>query len=538
MMKLNLYTRIFYALMLLSLSTVVMAQSFTVENEQAPNGSATVAVDWNLVVGGGLEGIQVDVTFDDSILTPVLDGGGPAVLNCFTSVDAAVPEACNQINPSTIRISISNFPGTPLASDANGTITFDVAGGTADVTTPITVAIFGEEPVGTGTVLNDGGVEFIAGPPAVLEVTPPSIDFGSGISPTTLGPETVTIANTGAAGAPDVNVSNLDFSGADAAQFSIVGGTCVGTSFAVSAGGQCTVDIELAVNAVATFSATFDVFADVADGAVVLTGEGTAGPVASFAIDPATAAFGTVDLGDMPQSIVHTVTNDGDAGSTLELNDLSYAGDAEFSIATDCPATLAQGATCTVTVTFDAAANGPYTGTVTAVTNVGTFEVPVTGEADSVPVLAVNPDFGAVDLGSGPAGTIIDFGPGSFTNTGSADGDVTCGLSGADAGLFVASATQGGPALSFPVTIPANDSVDFFLSCRLPDDAMQGDTFTADLTCTSPDDANFDGVHNLSCGVQEFQFIPVPTMQPWALVLFSMLMLIAGGIGIRFFRAS
>jgi hypothetical protein len=373
-------------------------------------------------------------------------------------------------------------------------------------------------------------INVVSGPPAVLEVTPPSIDFGSGISPTTLGPETVTIANTGAAGAPDVNVSNLDFSGADAGQFSITGGSCAGTAFAVAAGTSCTVDIELAVNAVATFNADFDVTADVGNASVALEGVGTAGPVASFAISPPDATFGQVDLNDFPQSIVHTVTNDGDPGSTLELTSVTLGGTPEFSLATDCPATLAQGASCTVTVTFDSAvAGGPFADTVTAVTNVGTFEVPVSGEAVSAPILGVNPPFGPVDLGQGPAGSIITAN-GAFSNTGSAPGDVACNITGPDAAIFTATPSAG--------TIPAGGTVGFELACRLPDGAEQGDVFTADLNCSSPDDLAFDGVHNLSCGVQEFQSVPVPTMQPWALVLFSMLMLIAGGIGIRFFRAS
>jgi len=262
---------------------------------------------------------------------------------------------------------------------------------------------------------------------------------------------------------------------------------------------------------------------------VALEGEGTAGPVAGFDIDPPTAAFGTVDLNNMPQSIVHTITNDGDPGSTLELNDLSYSGDPEFGIASGCPATLAQGASCEVTVTFDSAANGSFTGTVTAVTNVGTFEVPVSGEADSVPALDVTPPFGPVNLGNGSAGSILTA-AGQFSNTGSADGDVSCNLSGPDAGIFSVNPSMG--------TVTAGGTVDFELACRLPEGAADGDTFTAALNCSSLDDPNFEGTHDLSCGIQSVEFIPVPTMQPWALVLFSMLMLIAGGIGVRFFRAS
>ncbi len=506
----------------LMLSTTGQAQEWVFEDVTVPVGSTTASVNWTYTGGGGSSQNTVDIPGTNGIITGIAD-----LSNCILVEDADNTSCLD--NGGTIRITMLNFDTANELGDASGTIVFSIDPAATDGQSGVVDATEVAGGFDVVPTITDGSVTVQAGPPAVLDVTPPSIDFGSGISPTTLGPETVTIANTGSAGAPDVNVSNLAFSGADAGQFSITGGSCAGTAFAVAAGTSCTVDIELAVNAVATFNADFDVTADVANASVALTGEGTAGPVASFSINPATAAFGQVDLNDLPQSIVHTVTNDGDPGSTLELTSVTLGGTPEFSLATDCPATLAQGVSCTVTVTFNTGAvGGPFADTVTAVTNVGTFEVPVSGEAVAQAVLDVNPPFGPVDLGQGPAGSIITAN-GTFSNTGSADGDVACNITGPDAAIFTATPSAG--------TIPAGGTVGFELACRLPDGAEQGDVFTADLNCSSPDDAAFDGVHNLSCGVQEFQSVPVPTMQPWALVLFSMLMLIAGGIGIRFFRA-
>jgi len=481
----------------------------------------SVSIDFTFVSEGtsdaGFQFVMSDETVFSSInLSNCLAGNNAVISSCVIPGSA----------PDTIRITLANDPTTPLV-DFVGTIVFTIDGAAS---APQTVDLVWDQAFTNTTPAanvthNDGAVEIVSGPPAVLDVTPPSINFGNVISPGT-ATETVTIANSGTAGAPDLDVTALTFS--DAA-FSAAGGTCGAPTFSLSAGSSCTVDVEFSAAAVQSYLGDLDVVSSVGTEIVALEGEGTAGPVAGFDIDPPTAAFGTVDLNNMPQSIVHTITNDGDPGSTLELNDLSYSGDPEFGIASGCPATLAQGASCEVTVTFDSAANGSFTGTVTAVTNVGTFEVPVSGEADSVPALDVTPPFGPVNLGNGSAGSILTA-AGQFSNTGSADGDVSCNLSGPDAGIFSVNPSMG--------TVTAGGTVDFELACRLPEGAADGDTFTAALNCSSLDDPNFEGTHDLSCGIQSVEFIPVPTMQPWALVLFSMLMLIAGGIGVRFFRAS
>jgi len=512
-------------------SSSVLAQEFSAGTDSAqPSGTATIPLAYDS--DGNVGQLIVQVTFDNTVLTADLS-------NCLSDLEephASFPFTdCVEVGPGSISITISDAGSAEIVTQSIGTIDFAVDGAaTAPSSEPIGIVIqdvtdTGGNTIGTGTVTSvDGSVEIISGPPAVLDVSPASIPFGNVISPGT-ATETVTIANTGTAGAPDLDVTALTFS--DAA-FSASGGTCGAPTFSVSAGDSCTVDVEFSAAAVQSYTGDLDVVSSVGTSTVALTGEGTAGPVAAFSITPGTAAFGTVDLSNLPQDIVHTVENTGDAGSTLELTSVTLGGTAEFSLGTDCPASLAQGETCTVTVTFDSAVvGGPFNDTVTAVTNVGTFEVPVSGEAAAQAVLAVNPPFGPVNLGSGPAGSIVSAN-GALSNTGSADGAVNCTLNDST-GVFSTS-----PSPISGVNVPAGGSVGFTLACDLPDEASQGDTFSATLDCLSPDDQDFEGTHTLSCGVQEFQVIPVPTMQPWALVLFSMLMLIAGGIGIRFFRAS
>ncbi len=498
------------------------AQEWVFEDVTVPVGSTTASVDWTYTGGAGSSQNSVDIPASVGILT------GVDLSNCIITEGADTASCLN--NAGTIRITMLNFDAANELGNASGTLVFDVDPAAIDGDSQDVIATAVPGGFDIAPTITNGSVS-IAAVSAVLNVTPPTISFGNQQQATTSAPQPVTISNDGTDGI-DLEVSAINVTG----DFAVAGGgTCGAVPFTLTDGSSCTQNVEFTPTALGARTGTLTVVSDAGittNDAVDLDGEGTAGPVAVFLIDPATAAFGTVDLGDMPQSIVHTVENDGDAGSTLELNSVVYTGDAEFSISsTTCGATLAADETCTVTVTFDAAANGNYTGSVDVETNVGNFSVPVTGEAASVAVLSVNPPFGPVDLGSGPPGS-TQTANGSISNTGSADGDFTCALGGPDAAVF---STNPSPLSG---TVTAGGDVAFSLSCALPTAAAEGDIFNATLTCSSPDDATFAGTHELSCSVLSVPVIPVNTLQPWALILFSMLMLAVGGLSIRFVRAS
>lgn len=504
----------------LLMASSVQAQTVTIGDVVINEGAATADVPWNFAPGNGATSWSVDIPDSVGILT------GVDLTDCIQVEDADLQACVN--NGGTVRITLTNFVD-PLGV-SSGILRFSIDPAAVDGNSAIVDAEpvpGGEAPPGTVIIVDDGSVTVTA-VSAILNVTPANINFGNQQTGTTSAPQSVTVSNDGTDGV-DLTISAITPTG----DFNVSGGTCiVGTTLAD--GADCTVDVTFSPAADGAAAGTLVIASDAGtttNDTVALEGTGTPGPTAAFSITPNTAAFGTVDLGNMPQSIVHTVENTGDAGSTLDLNSVVYNGDAEFSIsATTCGASLAAGATCTVTVTFNAAANGNYTGSVDVSTNVGDFSVPVTGTADSVPALTVNPPFGGVFLGNGAAGDTVSAN-GTLTNNGSADGDFTCTLGGPDAAVF---STTPSPLSG---TVTAGGSVPFTLSCALPGGAADGDTFNATLTCSSTADANFAGTHELSCGVQTIEFIPVPTMKPWSLVLFSMLMLIAGGLGIRFFRA-
>ena len=505
----------------------LLAQDIDVEvSSVSGNPGATVEVEISFFGNGDARNIDMDLQVSDLTAFTSTDAS-----NCDTNVDADLGSCQLRAAPDddTLRYGFINAADPMETCDPCGTWSFTIDPGATPgdtFTIDLVQSNFENDP----TVNFTQGVITVVDASAVLNVDPTSIPFGNQQTGTTSAAQAVTVSNDGTDGI-DLELTGFTFSGpfADAG----TGDCSIGTTLAD--GENCTVDVEFSPvadgAAMGDLVVASDAGATTAD-TVDFTGTGTPGPIAAFTINPNVAAFGTVDLGDMPQSIVHTIENTGDAGSTLELNSLAYTGDAEFSVTDNtCPASLGATESCTVTVTFDAAADGMYTGDVDVSTNVGDFNVPVSGEAASVAVLSINPPFGPVDLGDGLAGETITAN-GAITNDGSAPGDFSCVLGGADAGVF---STNPSPLSG---VVPAGDDVGFSLSCNLPTSSMDGDTFNATLTCTSDDDDTFGGVHSLSCGTQNIPMIPVPTMQPWALVLFSMLMLIAGGIGIRFFRAS
>ncbi len=519
------------AFTLLCLGSSAFAQdwTFTVSDEQGqPNDTVTLVV--TIEHTGTTEAFSVDLQVADTSQFSNVDFS-----NCMATFPPAFIQTCGfrpAPNDDFIRIQWSSAtPGVPWPASESATIDFTIDGA-ATTGNIVPITIDNANVAGDTTAFNDGSIEIVSGPPAVLDVSPPAINFGTGVAPTTLGPETVTIANAGAAGAPDLTVNTLGFSGATPGQFSIAGGSCAATPFDLAQGASCTVDIELDANAVAVFTADFDVDSSAGADSVALTGEGTAGPQSTLTITPDPMAFGTVDLGNLPVTDTFVAENTGDAGSSLTIASFTLGGDVEFSVAADgCTgATLNAGDTCSVDIEFDSAVNGMFNGTGSFVSNANSGanqDIAISGEADSVANLVINPPFGPVNLGLGAPGDIVSAN-GSVENTGSASGDFSCVLGGPDAAIF---STAPDPLVG---PVAAGDTLPFTLSCAIPTAAGEGDVFSATLTCTG----DLDGTHELTCGASLVPVIPVPTMQPWALALFALMMLIVGGFSIRYFRTN
>lgn len=529
MFKWNRYASLLVAALgMLCLSPSLFAQTMTVSDETAATGASSVVVDWNYTGGGGVEGYSIDITFDDTLLTPQTTGTD--VDGCLSGTDADL-ESCQQTAANTIRITLTNLGG-PELPDQSGTMTFDIAGGAiAGDMSGLALSVASTTPPATPITLNDGSVE-IVDVSAILNVQPANINFPATENGTSSAAQAITISNDGTDGI-DLEVSNVAL--ATGTHFSASANSCGATPFTLSDGQSCTYDAVFSPTAIGNFNDTVTVTSDagqVTNDTVALSGEGTAGPAANLAISPTSHDFGDVLTGESSTQ-AFTVTNNGDSGSEASIDTITPpAGDFSVTGGT-CSAgstTLSDGASCTIVLEFAPAADGAQSGDLVVD---GTDTVNTTSQQASAAIqgtgvtqaqFSSDPAPGAVNLGVVPIGGTLNQTV-TITNDGNANLDVSCGSLNDPDGVF----TLNPDPANFTGIAP-DASEQFEVSCTVPDQS----TYTASLSCTSNDPDNASFSYDFSCTARP---LVIPTMQPWGLVVLTLMMLAIGGFSIRFFRA-
>jgi len=514
-------------------SSAALSQTFTLAEEDFFLGTTDpVEVDWTFVTGGDITGFQVTITYDSDALTPDLD-------RCLegASLDN---QGCVLVQPGLIGLTFFRGQGLPNLS---GTISFEVAG-TVDEgdVFPLSLTQTDGVPEGITLTLENGSISVLGAPPAIAAISPLSWT-ASGVIDGTPPTQTFSVTNAAESGqtppAANLQIQSIEIAGSTA--FSLAGGGTCATTTSLAAGESCTVVVSLSTAAIGNFSAELLVGHSAGDNLIAAL-EGTIRDTdAELVIDPATFDFGELDIDAAPVCAAFEVSNTpGD--DSLTVGTASVTG-APFSVtANTCnDATLAGGASCAVTVCFDPTEAEASSDSLTVTSNVNTATAALSGTGTAEPVIAITPPFGPVNLGTGLQGTTLTA-QGSVVNTGSADGTVQCDLvenGEAARGDFIpASVFSTTLPLNQEITVPAGaDPIPFSVSCALPADAEDGDVFTAQIQCdVNGEGVSDDTIHFLSCGVSEFEPLPVPTMQTWALILFALLMLLVGGISIRMFR--
>jgi hypothetical protein len=224
---------------------------------------------------------------------------------------------------------------------------------------------------GVGFTLTDGGGNSgVTSPTACTNITNPAFppylpDNGSliSISPTAVGFGTV--ATGGASAAQAVTVTNSGSSSAPVSSVAISGdftqtNNC-GSS--IAAGASCTVNVTFRPSASGSRTGTLTVTASGITNSVPLSGTGVApGPILNAS--PSSLSFAGTIVGSSAATQTVTVTNSGTSSATV--SGVTASGD--FSQTNNC-ATLAVGASCTVTVRFTPTTSGSRTGAVTITSN-------------------------------------------------------------------------------------------------------------------------------------------------------------------------
>ena len=174
-----------------------------------------------------------------------------------------------------------------------------------------------------------------------------SLSYSDTVVGTPSASQTVTLNNIGTA---PLTITNIVPSG-DFSQTN----TCPGT---LPAGQNCVATVTFSPTATGTRtgSVAFN-FASSAARSVHLTGVGTL-----VAVSPTALNFGNVNVDGLPASLTVTVSNPGIAAAGIAV---TLKAPVVYRLSNPCPATLAVGANCTVTVKFLPQAAAYYTGTLT-----------------------------------------------------------------------------------------------------------------------------------------------------------------------------
>ena len=274
-------------------------------------------------------------------------------------------------------------PGT--AGAWNEQVLYNFAGPTADGIHPEAGLIFNSSGNLFGTTRYggahgsgaSGGTVFeletnsTVGSAPTVTLTPASLSFASTNVGNTTAAQTVTLKNTSASLTLTINTNGITFTGTNPGSFTQTATTC-GTSLA--AGASCTISVAFKPAAGGPLSANLSV-ADNATGSpqsVTLSGTGVA-TAPSATLTPASLNFVRTTEGNSSAAQTVTLTNtSASLALTINTGGITLSGAASGSFiqkATTCATTLAAGASCTISIAFDPAANGPLSASLNVADN-------------------------------------------------------------------------------------------------------------------------------------------------------------------------
>jgi len=245
-------------------------------------------------------------------------------------------------------------------------------------------------------------------------VSPTSLTFPS----TTVGgasaAQTVTLTNTGTA--PLTLTSSPTITGTYGSLFHGAS-SCSGT---LAAGASCLTTFTFNPTAAGTFTATLS-FNDTAPGSpqtVALTGTGGGAPAVS--LSPTSLTFASTNVGSSSAAQVVTLKNTGAGALTISSVSFNGASAASYAQTKTCGTSLAAGASCAVSITFNPSAVGAASASLSFADNVtgSPQTVALTGTGVGVPVVSLSPTslaFASTNVGSTSAAQVV-----TLKNTGTA----------------------------------------------------------------------------------------------------------------------
>jgi uncharacterized repeat protein (TIGR01451 family) len=202
--------------------------------------------------------------------------------------------------------------------------------------------------------------------PASPSVTlaPTSLTFAAQTVGTTSPSQGVTLTNSGNAA---LTIAGITVTGTNPGDFAQTN-TCPAS---LAAGANCTITVTFKPTLAGARSAAISI-ADNAAGSpqtVSLTGTGTTATAPAVTLAPTSLTFASQTVGTTSPSQAVTLTNSGSAPLTITGITVTGADAGDFAQTNTCPASLAAGANCTITVTFTPTLAGARTGAISIADN-------------------------------------------------------------------------------------------------------------------------------------------------------------------------
>lgn len=216
---------------------------------------------------------------------------------------------------------------------------------------------------GTQTIgLSGNGVS-----PAADVLAPMSLNFPSTVENTASAPQTITLTNNGGAALTDIQVQAYG-------DFSVVNGC----GYSLNAQSSCTLTVAFTPHAAGAEIGSILVTDNLRSQTVSLSGTGISAPTDT--LSPASLTFPPTVIGQNAPSQAIQLTNSG--GSALNQISIQALG-TEFTQTNNCGATLSANSSCTIMVSFHAAASGSSTGQIDVSDALRTQEVLLNGSGEA-----------------------------------------------------------------------------------------------------------------------------------------------------------
>jgi len=343
----------------------------------APSGSCTIKVTFSPSATGPLTG-TLSITDNSNGLagstqTVGLSGTGMAPL---VSLSAAGLSFANQLINTTSASQAETVTNTGTGNLTFSTVTMGGANPTdfaksADTCTGATVSpnnactvsvTFTPSTTGSRSaslILTDnasGSPQTVGlsgtGTAPLVSLSTTGLSFANQFISTTSPPQAETVTNTGTG---NLTFSTVTMGGANPTDFAKSADTCTGVT--VTPNNTCTVSVTFNPSAAGSRSASLN-FADNASGSpqtVSLTGTG----IPSAQISPGSLTFAGQAVGTA--GMAQTVTLSEIGAAAINVTGVNISGD--FSQTNNCPASLANGSSCSIQVVFTPTAAGSRYGT-------------------------------------------------------------------------------------------------------------------------------------------------------------------------------